>query len=73
MQPLPDLDDILHGSHEGGIGVQWDHLLVVQVDDLARQHLQRPSGIAFGGVEHASSISLASLAPSNMRGLAKFG
>ena len=31
MRPVVDLDDILHGGHEGGVGVRRDYPLIVQV------------------------------------------
>ena len=31
MWPVVDLDDILHGRHEGCVGIRRDHPLVVQV------------------------------------------
>src|SRR4029077_44484 len=31
MWPMVDLDDILHGGHEGCVGIRRDHPLVVQV------------------------------------------
>src|SRR3954463_8263691 len=97
MWPVVDLDDILHGGHEGCAGIRRDHPLVVQgllenvylsvrpmVLSLARAtmfssttllssicsvHRAQPSG----GVEQASAISLASLAPSKIRCRAEFG
>src|SRR4029079_16146146 len=85
------------GGHEGGVGIRWDHPLVVQVrlenvffsgrpmvlslapavmlcsttlcSSICNVHRAKPSG----GVEQARAISLASLAPSNMRCRAEFG
>jgi hypothetical protein len=53
-----DLDDVLHGRHEGCVGVWRDHPIVVQVR-LENVFLRPPDGVVAGSRDDIQLDNLA--------------